>query len=75
MTNQPKDTEKTERMLEIELFKAVFSTPKGKELLEIWNRRLTRVKSFLPEMSDAHCRYVAGRHSLMIDIIKTNSEK
>lgn len=66
--------EKTDAQREKELFKSVFTTPQGRELLEIWVRRLTRVKSFLPEMTEAHCRHVSGRHSLMIDIIKANTE-
>ncbi|MCK5602745.1 hypothetical protein KAR91_12770 [Candidatus Pacearchaeota archaeon] len=74
MTTDDKPIKKTDNLRERELFKAVFSTPNGKELLEIWTRKLTRVKTFLPEMSEAHCRHVGGRHSLMIDIIKTNSE-
>lgn len=67
-------TVKTDGVRERELWKSVFSTPQGQELLEIWVKRLTRVKSFLPEMPEAHCRHVSGRHSLMIDIIKANTE-
>lgn len=66
---------KTDKIREKELFKAIGSTPHGRELIEIWTRMLTRVKSFQPEQSEAHCRYVSGRHSVMIDFIKSNSEK
>lgn len=73
MTEPETKGQKTDNQREKELWKSVFSTPQGKELLQIWERKLTRVKTFLPEMTEAHCRHVSGRHSLMIDIIKTNS--
>lgn len=62
--------DKSDNIRERELFKSLFNTPQGRELQEIWTRKLTRVKAFHPEMSEAHCRHVSGRHSLMIDIIK-----
>lgn len=63
-------SEKTDNQRERELFGSIFRTPQGLELLAIWEKKLTRVKTFVPEMSEAHCRHVSGRHSLMIDIIK-----
>ena len=62
--------DKPDSIREKELWKSVFSTPSGRELIQIWETKLTRVKSFHPEMTEAHCRYVAGRYGLMIDIIK-----
>lgn len=67
-------TQTTDTQRELELFKAIFSTPHGAELKAIWEKRLTRVKSFPPELPESHCRYVSGRHSVYIDAIKA-SEK
>lgn len=66
-----KRTDESDNQRERKLLKAILSTPQGQELREIWERRLTRVKAFPPEMSEAHCRYVSGRHSVYIDALKT----
>lgn len=66
--NEDKDV-KTAKQRERELFRAIGSTPLGRELIEIWKRQLICVK-FPPELSEASCRYTSGRHSLMTDFIK-----
>lgn len=68
-------TQTTDMQREAELWKSLLSTPQGKELKEIWERRLTRVKVFAPELPEPHCRYVSGRHSVYIDAIKASESK
>lgn len=61
---------KSDKIRENELWETIFATPAGKELADIWRKRLCTVKSFAPELSEAHCRYVSGRHSVYIDALK-----
>lgn len=63
-------TNTDDKKREDELWVAILSTEHGKELKEIWIRRMTRTKSFPPELPESHCRYVAGRHSVYIDAIR-----
>lgn len=68
---EKKKIEKSDKIRERELWRAILATPHGKELQAIWEKRLTRVKIFNPELSEAYCRYVGGQHSVYIDAIKS----
>lgn len=65
-------TEVSDNQREKELLRSILATPQGKELKEIWVRRLTRVKTFAPELPEPTCRYVSGRHSVYIDAIRAS---
>lgn len=74
MTFNPYDNKPTSSVTaandrEHSLLRAVFSTPQGRELLDLWRKKLSTSNPWAPNMPEAMCRDLAGRRSVYVDII------
>jgi hypothetical protein len=65
----------TAKSREMDLIRAVFSTPQGKELLAIWKHKLIYSPIWNHPEPEEVSRHKAGRHSVYRDIITISERK